>query len=267
MSDREGSLQEVLVAAFQNQMSQHHTAIPCIVVAIRDSLNGAMVDIQPAVNQRFKDGTAKERPVILGVPVSFPVSTTAGFTFPIEVGSSGMAIFSMRNLDAWKNSSGRPTTPLNFAKFDKGDAMFIPGIQPPSVNVNNPSKRKWGHSTKDAVLVNNIGTAQECEVRLKPSGDMILNTDFNVEVNCKNATVTAQADITLDCINLDVTAAVATFAIGETTWVGDITHTGNLTQTGNYTLVGTATFNGIVWDTHKHIGVTPGVGTSGGPTS
>lgn len=267
MSDREGSLQEVLVAAFQNQMSNVNTAIPCIVVAVRDSLNGAMVDIQPTVNQRFKDGTTKERPVILGVPVSFPVSDSAGLTFPIKVGTTGTAIFSMRNLDAWKNGSGRPTTPLNFAKFDKGDAIFYPGIQPPGVNVNNPNKRTWTHSTEDTVLVNNIGTGQECEVRLKASGDIVVNTNQNVEVNCNNATVTAQSDITLDCINLDVTAAVATFAIGETTWVGDIAHTGNLTQTGNYTLVGIATFNGIVWDTHKHTGVQAGPSNTGGPTN
>lgn len=262
---REGSLQEVLVAAFQSQMSNHHTAIPCIVVAVRDSLNGAMVDIQPTINQRFKDGDVKERPVILGVPVSFPVSTTAGFTFPIEVGSPGMAIFSMRNLDAWKNGSGRPTTPLNFAKFDKGDAMFIPGIQPPSESVNNPSKRKWTHSTKDAVLVNNIGTNNECEIRLKSSGDVVVNTNQNVEVNCKNATVTATQDITLDCVNLDVTAATASFAIGDTSWAGNINHTGNTSQTGNYTLTGVATFNGINFATHKHTGVTSGPSNTGGP--
>lgn len=261
MSNREASLQEVLVAAFQSQTSNLHTAIPCIVVAVRDSLNGAMVDIQPTVNQRFKDNTTKERPVILGVPVSFPVSSTAGLTFPIKVGTTGIAVFSMRNLDAWKNSSGRPTTPLNFAKFDKGDAMFIPGIQPPGVNVNNPDKRTWTHSTEDVVLVNNIGTGQECEVRLKASGDIVINTNQNIEVNCNNATVTAQADITLDCANLDVTAGTATFAIGETSWIGNISHT------GNYTLVGTATFNGIVWDTHKHTNIQPGVGISGGPTS
>lgn len=267
MSELSALLQELQNAAVDNKSEQLHTAIPCIVVAVRDSLNGAMVDIQPTVNQRFKDNTTKERPAILGVPVAFPVSSTAGLTFPIKVGTTGIAVFSMRNLDAWKNSSGRPTTPLNFAKFDKGDAMFIPGIQPPGVNVNNPSKRTWTHSTEDTVLVNNIGTGQECEVRLKASGDIVINTNQNVEVNCKNATVTAQDDITLDCTNLDVTASTATFAIGETSWIGNINHTGNLIQIGNYTLTGTATFNGIVWDTHKHTGVTPGVGTSGGPTS
>ena len=260
MSDREGSLQEVLVAAFQNQMSNVNTAIPCIVVAVRDSLNGAMVDIQPTVNQRFKDGEVKERPVVLGVPVAFPVSSTAGLTFPIKVGTTGIAVFSMRNLDAWKNSSGRPTTPLNFAKFDKGDAMFIPGIQPPGESINNPSKRTWPHSTEDVVLVNNIGTANECEVRLKASGDIVINTNQNVEVNCKNANVTATQDITLACVNLDVTATTATFDIsGGTTWIG------NINQTGNYTVAGTLLFNGINFATHKHTGVQTGPGNTGGP--
>lgn len=262
MSDRESSLQEVLVAAFQNQMSNVHTAIPCVVVAVRDSLNGAMVDIQPTVNQRFKDNTAKERPVILGVPVAFPVSSTAGLTFPIKVGTTGMAVFSMRNLDAWKNGNGRPTTPLNFAKFDKGDAMFIPGIQPPGVNVNNPNKRTWNHSTEDAVLVNNIGTGQECEVRLKSSGDIVVNTNQNVEVNCNNATITAQADVDVICQNFtvdaagsfDVTAATGTVNIPTTTWTGAINHTGNYVMTG-----GSATFNGIAFNTHDHI---PGPGPS-----
>ena len=47
--------------------------------------------------------------------------------------------------------------------------------------------------------------------------------------------------------------------VEETTWVGTISHT------GNYTGVGTHTFNGIPFETHKHIGVTSGNGTSGTP--
>jgi hypothetical protein len=259
MTEIAQALQESFNASIQSHTNNMHTAIPCIVVAVRDSLNGAMVDIQPTVNQRFKDGEVKERPVILGIPVSFPVSSTAGLTFPIKVGSTGIAVFSMRNLDAWKNSSGRPTTPLNYAKFDKGDAMFIPGIQPPGESVNNPSKRTWAHSTEDVVLVNNIGTANECEVRLKPSGDIVINTLQNAEVNCKNANVTATQDITLACVNLDVTATTATFDIGNTSWIGNINHA------GNYTIAGTLLFNGINFATHLHTGVQSGPSNTGGP--
>jgi hypothetical protein len=254
MSNREGSLQELLQSAIQNQTNNLYTAMPCIVVSVRDNLEGMMVDIQPTVNQKLKDGTAKERPPILGVPVSFPVSTRAGFTFPIEVGTPGLAVFSMRNLDAWKSGNGRPSNPLNFAKFDKGDAIFIPGIQPPSVSVNNPSKRLWQHSTSDAVLVNNIGTGQEVEVRLKASGDVVINTNQNVFVNCDNATVTAQSnlDITANNITIDalesfnLTSPVANISIGSTSWSGTIS------QSGNYSGMGVQTFNGVIFSSHVH---------------
>jgi hypothetical protein len=209
----------------------------------------------------LKDGTVKERPAVLGVPVSFPVSSSAGVIFPIKVGTTGTAIFSMRNLDAWKSSNGNPSTPLNFAKFDKAVALFFPGIQPPGTSLSNPNKHVWQHSTNDVVVFNNVGTASENEYRLKSNGDVQINTNQNVEVVCNNATVTAQSDITLSCANLDITAATATFDIGTTTWIGNINQTGDYTQTGTYTL------DSININLHKHIGVTPGVGTSGGPTN
>ena len=246
MSDRSPSLQETLVAAFQSQANGIYTAIPCIVVAVRDNLNTQMVDIQPTINQKMKDGTVKERTVVLGVPVVFPVSRTAGFTFPINVGDTGLAVFSMRNMDAWKSGNGKPSTPMNFAKMDKGDAIFIPGLQPMSLAVNNPNKRLWEHDTRDAVLVNNIGTANEVEVRLKSDGNLLIRTNKDVSVECDNADVLANSSATITTPELTVNAM-------STTWIGD----NNIT--------GTWTFNGIPFETHKHSGVTPGGGTSGGP--
>lgn len=264
---RTPTLPEVLSSAFDSQLSGLYTSIPCVIVAIKDSLKGQMVDIQPSINQKLVSGVTKERPVILGVPVQFPVSKLSGITFPMKVGDTGLAVFSMRNLDVWKSGGGLPATPANNAKMDKGDAIFIPGVQPPSVAVNNPSKHSFSHSTEDVVVFHNLGTAKECEVRLKSSGDVVVNTKQNVEVNCKNATVTATQDITLDCVSLDVTAATASFAIGSTSWSGDINHTGNTSQTGNYTLTGVATFNGINFATHKHTGVTSGPSNTGGPVA
>lgn len=269
MSNREASLQETLNAAFQSQMNNVFTSLPCVVVAVRENLNTQMVDIQPTINQRQKDGVIKERPIILGVPVSFQVSKSSGFTFPIKVGDTGLAVFSMRSLDTWKAGQGLPTTPLNFAKMDKGDAIFIPGIQPPSIAVNNPSKRFWTHNTKDTVVVHNIGTSAETEIRFLEAGGIIINTNQDVEVNCENliANVNADTTITTDNLtinaasNVDLTASTMSVTVGETTWSGNITHT------GNYTMTGIATFNGIIFNTHRHTGVTPGIGTSGGPTN
>ena len=250
MSNRAPSLQETLVAAFQSQANNMYTMLPCVVVAVRENLNTQMVDIQPTINQKMKDGTVKERTVILGVPVVFPVSKSAGFTFPISVGDTGMAVFSMRNLDAWKSGNGKPSTPMNFAKMDKGDAVFVPGLQPMSMAVNNPAKRLWEHDTRDAVLVNGIGTASECEVRLKPNGSVLIRTNQSISVECDTADVLADTSVTITTPELNINADVNI--------IGNVVHTGNYNQTGNYTLTGgNATFNGIIFNTHVH-GGSPG---------
>lgn len=254
MSDREASLQEVLVAAFQSQMNNIYTAIPCVVVAVRNNGTTAEVDIQPTINQRFKNGEIRERPVILGVPVSFPVSSSAGVLFPIKVGTTGTAIFSMRNLDVWKGGRGRPAAPANFAKYDKGDAIFYPGIQPGSVSLANPDKHIWSHNTDDVVVFNNIGTGTENEVRLKASGDVVINTNQDVFVNCENANVIAQSNISMTCanFNLDATSSITMTAPSATISIGNTSWTGNASYNGNYTFSGTQTFNGVVFSTHVH---------------
>lgn len=253
-------VQELLGASFDNKINNMYTSLPCIVIAVRDGLNGQMVDIQPTINQKFKDGTIKERPPVLGVPVSFPVSSTAGFTFPITVGSTGIAVFSMRNMDGWKGGNGRPASPMNLAKMDKGDAMFIPGIQPPGMAVNNPAKHILTHDTSDAVLFQNLGGV-ESEVRLKADGSIEVNTSNKpVTINCSDAIINASTSINLNTPSMIVDADT-------TQWIGNINLQGNLVQIGNYTISGIATFNGIPFNTHKHIGVTTGGGTSGIPTA
>lgn len=253
-------VQELLGAGFDNKINNMYTSLPCIVIAVRDGLNGQMVDIQPTINQKFKDGTVKERPQVLGVPVSFPVSSTAGFTFPIKVGSTGIAVFSMRNMDGWKAGNGRPASPMNFAKMDKGDAMFIPGIQPPGSAVNNPAKHVLVHDPADAVLFQNLGGV-ESEVRLKADGSIEVNTSNKpVVINCSDATINASTSINLNTPSMIVDADL-------TQWIGNINLQGNLVQVGNYTITGIATFNGIPFNTHKHVGVVAGGATSGGPTA
>jgi hypothetical protein len=251
-SEAVAAIQNTIVTAFDSQMQNIYTIIPCIVVAVRDSLSGQVVDIQPTINQKMQDGTVAERPTIGNVPVSFQVSKKAGFTFPIEVGDTGTAMFSMRNMDGWKAGNGRPASPMNFAKMDKGDAIFLPGIQPPGVAVNNPAKHVLTHDTRDTVIFANLGGA-ESEVRLKVDGSIEINTSNQpVVINCSDATVNASASINLN-------AQTMTVDVPTTTWIGNIVHQGNYAHTGNYTGVGIQTFNGVIFSTHDHI---PGPGPS-----
>lgn len=245
-SEAVAAIQSTMTGAFDSLMNNKYTIIPCIVVAVRDGLNGQMVDIQPTINQLEQDGTVKERAVIPGVPVSFQVSKKSGFTFPIEVGDTGTAMFSMRNMDGWKGGNGRPSSPTNFAKMDKSDAIFLPGIQPPGIAVNNPAKHVLSHDTKDVVVFANLGGA-ESEVRLKSDGSVEINTSNQpVIINCSDATINASNSINLNSQTMVVDVA-------NTTWIGTITHQGDYSQTGNYTLVGgQATFNGVIFNSHRH---------------
>lgn len=253
---REASLEEMLKASFESNLSNQYTILPCIVVAVRDGLNGQMVDIQPTINQKFKDGTVAERPPILGVPVSFQVSKKAGFLFPVEVGDTGTALFSMRNMDGWKAGNGRPTNPGNFAKMDKGDAIFLPGIQPPGVAVSNPAAHVLTHSTKDTVMFGNLGGV-EAEVRIKADGSIGIKTsNMPIIVEGSDVTVNAATSLSLNTPSLTVDADNAL-------WLGNLTFQGNITQVGSYSQTGTYTLNSININLHKHVGVTVGTGTSG----
>lgn len=243
MSKASSSMQSVLGAAFWSEMDNMYTSIPCIVVAVRNNGNGAMVDIQPTVNQKFVDGTVSERSAILGVPVSFPMSGSAGVTFPIKVGTTGLAIFSMRSIETWKNSSGGFSVPNNRAKFDKSDAVFFPGIQPPSVNLTQPTKHTYPHSNEDTVVFNNIGTGAENEVRLKGDGTIVINTASKVEVNAGDVEVNSSTS-TINSSSVTVNAS-------------DTVFNSNVSVNGNFT------YNGEEYSTHAHIGVQGGDGTSG----
>ena len=263
------SLQEFANAAFDYQTNNLYTAMPGIIVTVRDNFNQLSVDVQPSINIKNKDGTTKERPVVLNVPVQMPSSSTAALTFPVNIGDPVLLVYSMRSVDNWKRGQGRPSVPNDNRKFDKRDCIAIPGIWPFGQSINNPSVRVWTHSTGDLVISNNIG-GTENEVRLHQGGNITINTNQNVEVNCTSATITAQADVDVICQNFtvdaagsfDVTAATGSITIPTTNWIGTINHTGTYVMTG-----GSATFNGITFNTHKHTGVTTGVGTSGNPTN
>ena len=230
---REASLQETLTSAFEYQMENVYTAIPAIVITVREEFKELSVDVQPTINIKTLSGEIVERPPILNVPVQMPIFKRGGLTFPVSVNDTVLLVFSMRGLDLWKRSAGYPSSPSDFRKFDKRDAVAIPGVFPFQNSPNNPAKHIWPHSTQDVVLVNNLGTDGETEVRILNGGGVVVNTKLNAEINCMNATVTASNEIGLY-------AASMTVNVASTTW------NGNIVQNGNYTL------GSILVNTHTH---------------
>lgn len=237
-------------------MRDVQTAMPCIVTNVHGNFGEQRVDVRPLINELFKDGTNTEQPQILSVPVLLPGTEHSLVSYPINVGDTVMCVFSSRSMDNFKASIGQPTRPNDFRMHSDQDAVAITGLRTFSRSVNKPDLRKFPHDPqRDLVIAHNIGSGTEVMIQMKENGDVIINTDFNVIVNSKTAEVNASEKITLNAPTMDVN-------VGTTNWTGNIIHKGNYTLTG-----GQATFNGIVFNTHKHTGVTPGTGTSAGPVA
>lgn len=260
---REISFESVLEDFFNYKMSSIYTAVPCRVVTVRSTLNDQRVDVQPLVNRVLPDDSSREQPTILNVQVMFPASKKASLTFPIDVGDVVLCVFSQRSLDSLKASTGAETyTPEDRRKFDINDAIAIPGLFPFKDAVNDPSKHKWSHSTRDLVIVNNIGSDTECEIRLKDNGDIEMKTDqdfygtFNDGlIECNNLTIEAQGNFTVNAgsnismtagSDLSITAATWTVEIASTATVNAPTTnwTGNFNLTGAFGLAGPLTAAG-----------------------
>lgn len=179
------SLQEMLVSSSDYTLSNIYTSIPGVIVTIKH-MGQLCVDVQPTVNVRTQDGSENtQRPPILNVPYQQPISTKGGLTFPVSVGDPVWLNFSMRGLEVWKRGNGTPDSPADMRTFDPRDCMATP-LYPFGMSPNQSDKRSLPHDPSDVVLVHNIGTGSEVEVRLKPNGDVQINSPTRVIVSAQN---------------------------------------------------------------------------------
>ena len=188
---QESSLQKTLTNSFWKGMEDVFTAIPAVVVRIRDGFQNLSIDVQPAINIKKEDGTVTQRPVILNVPVQMPCNREGGMTHNLSVGDPVFLMFSMVGIDLWKRGNGMPTTSSDFRKFDKKDCVAIPSPFPFSESVNRPDKHMWAHDPTDVVLFHSLGTSEETEVRLHRGGGVTINTNQHVNINANSVAVVA----------------------------------------------------------------------------
>lgn len=244
--------EEVLTKSFWYEMNEVYTSMPCIVVSIVDDLKEQRVNIQPCLNKLRLNNTSSPRSVILNVPVIFPSTSTSAITMPVNIGDIVWGMFSMRAMEVFSESDGKPSIPNNRAKFDQKDAVALIGMSTRRTAVNNPNKRIHQHSTEDLVIAHNLGKSSEVEIRFKPDGDVLINSPKKVTVNSVQAVVNASTSASITTPDLTINADV-------TNWSGDIYHTGDITIVGSTTQVGTITATEVVGggkslSSHAHAG-------------
>lgn len=223
------------------------TVFPARVIRV-NSLETLSVDVQMMVYREDNDGDVTDDTPILAIPVVMPSSSTSMISFPVNVGDIVLCVVSQTSLDNFKMQTNNLSTVVNDRRrFNAQDAIAIPGLFPSKLSMNDPAKRSLAHNPKDTTITHNIGTALECKVTLGSDGNILMESPFTITQKCR--------DFKVDSETISLKATSMTVDVATTNW------------TGNNTISGTWTFNGIPFDFHKHVGITPGSGVSGLPTA
>lgn len=129
-AEREPTLADAVRAFVSRCLGEVHTAIPGRVESYDATLQ--RVSIQPVIKEAFEDETGERvvarLPVIPGVPVQWPQGGGYFISFPLEVGDTGLLLFSQASLDVWLSEGGE-VDPLDDRRFHLTDGIFIPGVR------------------------------------------------------------------------------------------------------------------------------------------
>src|SRR5690554_1660733 len=258
------SLESLLRQYITNSINSVFTSMPARIERVV-SLPEQRVDVQLLVDRVRPEGETLKHPVVLNVPIVFPGSKSSQLTFPVVPGDIVLCVFSQRSLDRFKLGAETNHTPTDFRKYSRADAMAIPGLFPFNQARNNPNKRSLPHDPSDTVLVHNIGTSQEAEVRLKQSGDVEVNAPGNtVTINCQTANINASGSTTIDSPQTTVTGDM--LVQGTFTYTSGMVGSGSAggataSITGSIDVTDDVTASGVSLINHTHDG------DSGGTTS
>lgn len=267
MEDEVG-LGELITQFIDYKQESVNTAIPAVVLNVKDDGRNLLLDVQPSVSIRNRDGEIIAQSSILNVPMQQPASSVGGMIFPVAPGDTVLLVFSQRGIDTWKYGSGSPAAPSDYRKFDRKDCVAIPCIFPVSRSMANESKQGGDYSPGDTVVYNRRGS-NPVEVVLKQNGDYVVNaTEGRVIVNCKICEVNAEDSMTVNTkdfkINCDTyQVSSSSYTIGTGSY--SMSATVAAASTGTFSHNGSWILNGIAIETHTHGGVQTGSGSTGGP--
>lgn len=221
-----------------------HTAFPAVITSI-NAQEQMSVNVKTLTPRTDNNGVVNDQTQIMNVPVVFPSTKTSMLSFPVNVGDIVLCVVAEGSLDRMKISTTSNPIPVSSgARFDASNAIAIPGLYPFTQNPNNPVKRTNAHSVTSACLTHNLGTANEISIELGADGNLVITTPYTATIKAKDIVFDADNSISLKASTMNIDVA-------------------NSTWSGNYTMTGTATFNGVVFDTHTHSGVTSGSGNTG----
>jgi hypothetical protein len=242
----EGGWMDVIDNAIYNSNENSRTAYPARVVGVSGRFN---VTVEISNPRKADDGSNMDDTHVINVPIAQMRTANSAFLFPVRVGDTGMCVVMDNNTDNFKIANNTaPIMTYDNRMKDIMDSVFVPGLAPFAVTTQQINSLSLSNDPNDLVIVHNTGTGQETQFVLKADGNAVVESQFTVKVIGKDIDLSASNSITLNAPTMNINVA-------STSW------------TGNTAVSGAWTFNGILFDTHKHTGVAPGNGVSGLPVA
>lgn len=259
------TLSEVINGLVEARTSRLNTCLPGVIVGVRQEAYGVFLDVQPSINLVAETGETLPRSVVLNIPTILPMSSTGGLQFELNVGDPVVLLFSQRGLETWKSGDGKPSAPSDMRMFDPRDCMAMPCVFPKQTSPANPGKHTYPHSSSDVVLVHNIGKANEVEIRLQKSGDVVINTSGKVTVNSSETEVNSDTAVVnaTTTINGNTTINGVTTINGNTSVVGTLNVSTSITSPNLIATTSLKVQGKEMYD-HRHSGVATGPNNTGG---
>jgi hypothetical protein len=209
--------------------------LPAEIVTYDRATNTATV--RPLIALLTTDGLAVSRPRIARVPVLAMGGGGFVLNFPLVPGDKGWIEASDRDISLFMQAEQVESQPNTFRLHSFEDARFIPDIF---------GKYTLAPTAEGALTIQSL----DGSVSVTLSPDTITLTAPNVIVNAST-----KADIKAPAITVEGSSTLALKA-------PNITIDGAVNQGSGGFVIG-----GIPFGSHKHGGVDPGGGTSGGPTA
>lgn len=176
------SLERILKNWTDEYISDCYFCLPAVVVGVQN-LHENRIDVIPLPNRNYMDNTIQEYAVLKNVLLSTVGYDDSAVLVPVKQGNTVLLVFSQVSIDPFKGGATQPYDNFDRRFLDLNDAIAIAGITPFSKSNNNPSRYKYGHSTEDLVIVHNIGSNNQSEIRLNNNGEIVLNTTNDLTVN------------------------------------------------------------------------------------
>lgn len=179
------SLERVLKLYIDDYIGECYFSLPAVVVGVQN-LHQNRIDVIPLPNKNHDDNTIQEYPVVRNVLVATQGTKDCAILFPIKQGDVVMLTFAQSAIDQLKEGATSPYDNFNRRFLDINDAVAYAGLTPFTESNRDPLRHTFEHSLDDVVVVNNIGTTKQNELRLHNDGEITINTNSVVNVNSKS---------------------------------------------------------------------------------